>query len=313
MSRDRPGRRLGRGGHGGGGAVLLARDRSPRTRPISRKSRHRGPIPVRPRLSPGTEAVVELVRTGGFEAVLTWAIGVESAQPFRVVRLEGPARIVIDVRYRLARRLADVPPESLVARPGPRCLALAGSGFCAAACELKWRRLPAPVTGRKLGAALPRRARGREDLSAICTLLDSSTPCPPRPVTTIFTIAPSTGHRGRRPPERLKRKRRLVGSWTKELPTRCIFFGPPRGSRRGADAESERASAGRTRRARGDRRPEPPVLVVGRGARSHLASSPSTERDRGRGCSRRFSHQPGGRLRRRSTPPRRCHRRPRST
>jgi hypothetical protein len=50
------------------------------------------------RFSPGTAAVVELVRTGGFEAVLTWAIGVESEQPFRVTRLENPARIVIDIR-----------------------------------------------------------------------------------------------------------------------------------------------------------------------------------------------------------------------
>lgn len=49
------------------------------------------------RLSPDTAAVVELVRTGGFEAVLTWAIGIDGKQPFRVTQLEAPARLVIDV------------------------------------------------------------------------------------------------------------------------------------------------------------------------------------------------------------------------
>jgi hypothetical protein len=49
------------------------------------------------RFSPPTSAVVELVRTGGFEAVLTWAVGVDEKRPFRVSRLESPARIVIDI------------------------------------------------------------------------------------------------------------------------------------------------------------------------------------------------------------------------
>ena len=49
------------------------------------------------RLSPDTAVVVELVRTGGFEAVLTWAAGVDEERPFRVTRLESPARIVVDV------------------------------------------------------------------------------------------------------------------------------------------------------------------------------------------------------------------------
>jgi hypothetical protein len=49
------------------------------------------------RFSPSTTAVVELVRTGGFEAVLTWAVGVDEQRPFRVTRLENPARIVIDI------------------------------------------------------------------------------------------------------------------------------------------------------------------------------------------------------------------------
>ena len=41
---------------------------------------------------PTTAAIVELVRTGGFEAVLTWAAGVDEKRPFRVTRLESPAR-----------------------------------------------------------------------------------------------------------------------------------------------------------------------------------------------------------------------------
>ena len=49
------------------------------------------------RFSPDTKAVVELVRIGGFEAVLTWAIGVNGKQPFLVSRLDDPARLVIDI------------------------------------------------------------------------------------------------------------------------------------------------------------------------------------------------------------------------
>lgn len=49
------------------------------------------------RFTPATRAVAELVRTGGFEAVLTWAVGVSGKRPFRVVRLDDPPRLVIDV------------------------------------------------------------------------------------------------------------------------------------------------------------------------------------------------------------------------
>ncbi len=49
------------------------------------------------RFTPGTAVVAELVRTGGFESVLTWAVGVDERRPFKVTRLESPARIVIDV------------------------------------------------------------------------------------------------------------------------------------------------------------------------------------------------------------------------
>ena len=49
------------------------------------------------RFSPDTAVVVELVRTGGFEAVLTWAAGIGGERPFRVTRLADPPRIVIDI------------------------------------------------------------------------------------------------------------------------------------------------------------------------------------------------------------------------
>jgi hypothetical protein len=44
----------------------------------------------------GTTMVRELVRTGDFEAVLTWAVGLEARVPFRVLRLDDPARLVVD-------------------------------------------------------------------------------------------------------------------------------------------------------------------------------------------------------------------------
>jgi len=49
------------------------------------------------RFEPSTAAIVEVVRTGGFEAVLTWAAGIDGKRPFTVTRLENPSRIVIDV------------------------------------------------------------------------------------------------------------------------------------------------------------------------------------------------------------------------
>lgn len=49
------------------------------------------------RFSPDTAVVVELVGTGGFEAVLAWAVGIDAKRPFRVTTLSDPFRIVIDV------------------------------------------------------------------------------------------------------------------------------------------------------------------------------------------------------------------------
>ena len=46
----------------------------------------------------GDGTIEELVRTGDFEAVLNWVAGLEERVPFRVSRLGGPPRIVVDVR-----------------------------------------------------------------------------------------------------------------------------------------------------------------------------------------------------------------------
>jgi hypothetical protein len=46
----------------------------------------------------GAGIVNELVRTGDFEAVLNWAVGLEAATDFRVLRLDGPPRLVVDFK-----------------------------------------------------------------------------------------------------------------------------------------------------------------------------------------------------------------------
>jgi hypothetical protein len=48
----------------------------------------------------GTSVVRELVRTGDFEAVLTWAVGLSDKVDFRVLTLEDPPRLVVDFRNR---------------------------------------------------------------------------------------------------------------------------------------------------------------------------------------------------------------------
>lgn len=50
------------------------------------------------RFSPGTPEVIELVRTGGSEGVLTWAVGLHDRVDFRVFTLMSPPRVVIDFR-----------------------------------------------------------------------------------------------------------------------------------------------------------------------------------------------------------------------
>lgn len=53
----------------------------------------------RDRIDPAdTQVVEELVRTGDFEAVLTWAVGVKRQAPFLVTTLAGPSRLVVDIQ-----------------------------------------------------------------------------------------------------------------------------------------------------------------------------------------------------------------------
>ena len=79
-----------------GGAVLRVRMEPSLDADLTQESAPRtytGPN----RFAPDTAVVVELVGTGGFEAVLTWAVGIDAERPFRVTTLSDPPRIVIDV------------------------------------------------------------------------------------------------------------------------------------------------------------------------------------------------------------------------
>jgi hypothetical protein len=49
------------------------------------------------RITPSTEAVTEVVRTGDFEAVLTWVIGVEGKPGFRVDTASNPNRLIVEI------------------------------------------------------------------------------------------------------------------------------------------------------------------------------------------------------------------------
>jgi hypothetical protein len=46
----------------------------------------------------GTSVVQELVRTGDFEAVLTWAVGVSDKVDFLVRTATSPPRLIVDFR-----------------------------------------------------------------------------------------------------------------------------------------------------------------------------------------------------------------------
>ena len=50
------------------------------------------------RAEAGTSVVREVVRTGDFEAVLTWAVGLSDRVDYRVRKLGGPPRLVVDFR-----------------------------------------------------------------------------------------------------------------------------------------------------------------------------------------------------------------------
>ena len=48
--------------------------------------------------SAGTSVVQELVRTGDFEAVVSWVIGLAEKVDFRVTTAESPSRLIVDLR-----------------------------------------------------------------------------------------------------------------------------------------------------------------------------------------------------------------------
>jgi hypothetical protein len=50
-------------------------------------------------LTPGIPQVVELERTGDFEGVLTWVLGVNERADFRVQTEDGPLRLVVEVAH----------------------------------------------------------------------------------------------------------------------------------------------------------------------------------------------------------------------
>lgn len=51
-----------------------------------------------PKRLPGASIVKEVVRTGDFEAVLSWAIGLDAEVPFRVTTAESPSRLIVDFK-----------------------------------------------------------------------------------------------------------------------------------------------------------------------------------------------------------------------
>ena len=51
-----------------------------------------------PKRLPGASVVKEVVRTGDFEAVLSWAIGLEGKVPFRVTTAASPSRLIVDFK-----------------------------------------------------------------------------------------------------------------------------------------------------------------------------------------------------------------------
>jgi hypothetical protein len=50
------------------------------------------------RFTPTASVVTELVRTGDFEAVLEWVLGLDAKAPFRVRTESSPNRVIVEVR-----------------------------------------------------------------------------------------------------------------------------------------------------------------------------------------------------------------------
>ena len=77
--------------------VLLVRMKNALDADLSRPgapTTYEGPA----RVSPATPEIAELARVGGFEGVLTWAIGLNDRVDFRVSTLGAPPRLIVDVR-----------------------------------------------------------------------------------------------------------------------------------------------------------------------------------------------------------------------
>ena len=51
-----------------------------------------------PKRLTGTGVMKEVVRTGDFEAVLTWAVGLDGKVPFRVTTATSPSRLIVDFK-----------------------------------------------------------------------------------------------------------------------------------------------------------------------------------------------------------------------
>lgn len=56
---------------------------------------YRGPYRIRPH----TSNVVEVVRTGDFEGVVTWVVATRARTPFKAYALSAPHRVVVDVAH----------------------------------------------------------------------------------------------------------------------------------------------------------------------------------------------------------------------
>lgn len=86
---------------GSGSAVPLAGEGwlEVRLEPARAHDDEGAPTIAEGRLAPGLPVVRELARTCDFEAVVTWVIGASGPNPYRVLELGGPPRLVIDVRH----------------------------------------------------------------------------------------------------------------------------------------------------------------------------------------------------------------------
>jgi hypothetical protein len=65
-------------------------------------------------VQPGYDAVRQLKVTCDFEATVTWTIGIDARRPYRVLTLEDPPRLVVDVQSGVAKPSGSASPEATV-------------------------------------------------------------------------------------------------------------------------------------------------------------------------------------------------------